>query len=665
MTKTKINADLLKERRNCTFDVQELIHLNDGGIHNTAKRKEIEEYVLSFDELKDKIPEEYLSHKDRYESAVRKGCILISVLQNRWKDQSTVQFSGQNNLYRIVCAVVKDMSPFMLHFGMFLPTISSQASPEQQAEWLRSGNNMIGTYAQTELGHGTFLRGLETTATYDATTEEFIMHSPTLTSYKWWPGGLAQTANHCIVMAQLHISGKNLGIHAFLVQIRDIETHMPLPGIKVGEIGPKFGFQTANNGFLGFNNFRIPRKNMLMKNSQVLKDGTYVKSKNDKLTYGTMVYVRVNIVTELAFEVARAATIAVRYAAVRHQSKMKPEDPEPQILDYTTQQHKLFISIATSHAYRTVSDWLWKTYHQVVADMTTGNMKNLPELHALACCLKAVCSSDATTCVEQCRLACGGHGYMTSSNLPILYGFVSATITYEGEYTVMMLQTARYLVKVYKQAYEGKSLPPNTAYITKHLEAKNSWVDSPEGIISGLQAVAASIIKQTCEMLFQHIESGKSYADAWNLSLVQLVNASEAHARVVLCEMYWRETQTITSTVSKNLAIVLQQLAELYLYYWALEKRGDLLMFTTITKEDIRKLQKRYEELLALIRPNAVGLVDGFDIRDEILSSTLGAYDGRVYERLMEEAMKSPLNSEPLNASFHNYIKPYLFKSKI
>lgn len=46
---------------------------------------------------------------------------------------------------------------------------------------------------------------------------------------------------------------------------------MPLPGVKVGEIGPKLGFQTANNGFLSFDHFRIPRENMLMKNAQVLK----------------------------------------------------------------------------------------------------------------------------------------------------------------------------------------------------------------------------------------------------------------------------------------------------------------------------------------------------------------------------------------------------------
>lgn len=57
---------------------------------------------------------------------------------------------------------------------------------EQQADWIsRAWNcNIIGTYAQTELGHGTYIRGLETTATYDPKTKEFVLNSPTLTSYK-------------------------------------------------------------------------------------------------------------------------------------------------------------------------------------------------------------------------------------------------------------------------------------------------------------------------------------------------------------------------------------------------------------------------------------------------------------------------------------------------
>lgn len=87
--------------------------------------------------------------------------------------------------------VLKEGNPMALHFVMFLPTILGQATTEQQVEWLGRawGMNILGTYAQTELGHGTFIRGLETTATYDPTTEEFVLNSPTITSYKWWPGG--------------------------------------------------------------------------------------------------------------------------------------------------------------------------------------------------------------------------------------------------------------------------------------------------------------------------------------------------------------------------------------------------------------------------------------------------------------------------------------------
>lgn len=66
------------------------------------------------------------------------------------------------------------------------------------------------------------------------------------------------------------------------------------------------------------------------------------------------------------------------------------------------------------------------------------------------------------------------------------------------------------------------------------------------------------------------------------------------------------------------------------------------------------------EEMLRAIRPNAVGIVDGFDIKDEILGSTLGAYDGNVYERLYAEAMKSPLNQESVNKSFQLHLRPFL-----
>ena len=66
-----------------------------------------------------------------------------------------------------------------------------------------------------------------------------------------------------------------------------------LSGIVIGEIGPKLGMNTNDNGYLGFEKFRIPRDQLLMKHSQVLEDGPYVKPTNSKLSYATMVFVRV------------------------------------------------------------------------------------------------------------------------------------------------------------------------------------------------------------------------------------------------------------------------------------------------------------------------------------------------------------------------------------
>lgn len=56
------------------------------------------------------------------------------------------------------------------------------------------------------------------------------------------------------------------------------------------------------------------------------------------------------------------------------------------------------------------------------------------------------------------------------------------------------------------------------------------------------------------------------------------------------------------------------------------------------------QVNSRILELLTLIRPNAVALVDAFDFKDMALGSVLGRYDGNVYENLFEWAKKSPLN---------------------
>ncbi|XP_061385814.1 probable peroxisomal acyl-coenzyme A oxidase 1 isoform X2 [Danaus plexippus] len=512
----------------------------------------------------------------------------------------------------------------------------------------------------TELGHGTFVRGLETTATYDPSTKEFDLHSPSLTSYKWWPGGLGHTANYCILIAQLYTKGKCHGIHPFIVQLRDEETHVPLPGIKIGDIGAKLGLNEVNNGFLGFDHVRIPRDQMLMKHAQVLEDGTYIKSLNSKLNYGPMVFTRVVIVFDVANYLCKAATIATRYSAVRRQSQKKPGEQECQILDYLTQQHKIFPAIATCHALRIAGKKLWDTFNTINEQLIGGNLERLPELHALACCLKAVSTSDAAQCVERCRLACGGHGYMLSSNLPLTYGLVTAACTYEGENTVMLLQTARFLAKTWQQV-DSIKLTPTVEYLKYSAnEGCRKWENSVEQIIEAFKIISMKKIQSCVKDMENRVSSGTSFEDAWNMSSVQLVSAAEAHCRVIILSTFNEEIKEKSKNASPELAVVLNQLLELYTVYWALEKSGDLMQYTCISKEDLEGLRWWYEDILIQLRPNAVGVVDAFDIRDDFLHSTLGAYDGRVYERLMEEALKCPLNADVVNVSFHKYLKPFL-----
>lgn len=115
-----------------------------------------------------------------------------------------------------------------------------------------------------------------TTATYDEASESFLIHSPSVEASKWWIGDLGIYCSHAALFAQLIIKGKKYGVHVFLVPIRDKNMKL-FPGVEAGDIGPKLAFQTKDNGYVLFNHYRIPRKNMLMKYQTVSKSGDYKK----------------------------------------------------------------------------------------------------------------------------------------------------------------------------------------------------------------------------------------------------------------------------------------------------------------------------------------------------------------------------------------------------
>jgi acyl-CoA oxidase len=71
-----------------------------------------------------------------------------------------------------------------------------------------------------------------------------------------------------------------------------METHKPLKGIKVGDIGNKQGYNSADNGWLMFDQIRIPRTNMLSRFAYVNKEGKLEIRGNPKALYQTMVEIR-------------------------------------------------------------------------------------------------------------------------------------------------------------------------------------------------------------------------------------------------------------------------------------------------------------------------------------------------------------------------------------
>ena len=77
------------------------------------------------------------------------------------------------------------------------------------------------------------------------------------------------------VFAQTIVEGKNEGINAFIVQVRD-EKLKPCKGVMIEDMGWKIGLNGIDNGRLSFDNVRVPREAMLNRLNDVTADGKFV-----------------------------------------------------------------------------------------------------------------------------------------------------------------------------------------------------------------------------------------------------------------------------------------------------------------------------------------------------------------------------------------------------
>ncbi|XP_031201134.1 peroxisomal acyl-coenzyme A oxidase 2 [Mastomys coucha] len=658
----QVHPDIDSERHSPSFSVERLTNILDGGISNTMLRRRVENIIQS-DPVFNLKKIYFMTREELYEDAIQKRFHLEKLAWSLgWSED------GPERIY--VDRVLAGYTNLSLH-GVAMNAIRSLGSDEQITKWSQLGKNfqIIITYAQTELGHGTYLQGLETEATYDAATQEFVIHSPTMTSTKWWPGDLGWTVTHAVVLAQLICLGARHGMHAFIVPIRSLEDHSPLPGITVGEIGPKMGLEHIDNGFLRLNHVRVPRENMLSRFAEVLPDGTYQRVGTLQSNYLGMLVTRMQLLYKGILPcLQKACVIAVRYSVIRRQSRLRPSDPEAKILEYQTQQQKLLPQLAVSYAFHFTATNLLQFFYSSYSAILKRDFSLLPELHALSTGMKAMFADFCAQGAEICRRACGGHGYSKLSGLPTLVTLVTASCTYEGENTVLYLQVARFLMKNYllTQVSPGsisqKPLPQSVMYLATPRPARcpaQTAADflCPDVYTTAWAHVSSRLIRDAAHHTQALIRSGVDQHVAWNQTAVMHLQAAKTHCYFITVRNFKEAVEKLDN--EPEIQRVLQRLCDLYALHGILTNSGDFLHdgFLSGAQEDMARTA--FLDLLPLIRKDAVLLTDAFDFTDQCLNSALGCYDGHVYERLFEWAQKSPANTQE-NPAYKKYIRPLM-----
>lgn len=203
------SSDLIEERshKDFTGTISEL--LKGPGYERMA---EATAFMESSPELMNSHKFYDMTRSEMQKDLMRKANVAYRLGKEKWfiKHEPDEHFWGHANL---------GLNPLTLNYTMFLNTVVGMMTDEQRAKWepLTRAGRILGSYAQTEIGHGSDVASLETTATFDKETDEFIIHSPTPTATKWWPGDLGLFVTHATIFAKLIIDGQAYGIIPFLV----------------------------------------------------------------------------------------------------------------------------------------------------------------------------------------------------------------------------------------------------------------------------------------------------------------------------------------------------------------------------------------------------------------------------------------------------------------
>ena len=516
---------------------------------------------------------------------------------------------------------------FGVQFGLFGGSIMGLGTQAHHKKYLPDTGTLAlpGCFAMTESMHGSNVRDLETTATYDVEKEAFIIHTPHYHAHKEYIGNAAAHGRLATVFAQLCTEGECYGVHAFVVPIRD-EAGNPMPGVKIADCGRKLGLNGVDNGRLWFDQVSVPRENLLNRFADVDKDGTYSspitsESRRFFTMLGTLVGGRISVPMAGLSAAKSGLAIAIKYALKRRQ--FGPADkPEMLIMDYPSHQRRLMPLLANAYALHFAHVWLKERFLNHAEE-------DIREIEALAAGLKAVSTWNTTATLQECREACGGAGYLWENRFGDLKADTDIFTTFEGDNTVLMQLVAKGRLSEFRREFSSMNFFGMVNFIAG--QAARSIVDKnpiavrntdeahlrdPDWHLEMFQYRENDLVMSAARRFKHRIESGM---DTFEASLeVQTHLITMAHAyidRVVLEQFY----AAIRAVGDPYLKAILEKLCALYALHKLESEQAWYLRNGYLSGSKASAIRVQVDRLCLKIRDQAVHLVDAFGIPEPLL----------------------------------------------
>jgi acyl-CoA oxidase len=534
-----------------------------------------------------------------------------------------------------------------VQWGLFGGAVENLGTERHHQAYVRRiiDLDLLGCFAMTETGHGSDVQSLETIASYDPGTEEFVVNSPTPTSRKDYIGGAAQTARVAAVFAQLITGGKSHGVHCFLVPIRDDDGN-DLPGVTTTDCQYKGGLPGVDNGRIMFDHVRVPRENLLNKYADVAADGTYtspIENSNRRFftMLGTLIRGRVTVGGSAGAAARVGLDIATRYAMERRQFSAPDGDGEIVIMDYLVHQRRLFPLLAKSYALQFAQNELVaKTHELQTAD--DPDPEEQRELESRAAGLKAANTWHATRAIQEAREACGGAGYLAENRLIALKADTDVFTTFEGDNHVLTQLVAKELLTAYADDIKGMSpvewvrfaanfagerVAKRTAAQTIMQTILDTRQDNEEEGSLFNRGTQVKMLEDREEYMLASVArrlQGKSKEmsafDAFNAVQDHVLHTAQAHVDRIILEAFVAGIDTCESdsVEGREARKILGVVCDLYALSVIEDDKAWFIEHRFLSTERAKAVTRGINDRCKVLRPHAELLVDGFGIPKQL-----------------------------------------------